>query len=181
MTDGNLPAALTHLNNALSALFQPQGRHIDSLYEQLEQAIPGTGNGNGHHTPGSSPPLNLDAVDLKNEIDTALTIWKLDQRKWRPQDTKAIHQATRHITTWTQQIRALLDPTPHKTLPNPCPECGQRYAYRHNSSGEYVRQGALQINHHGCECLKCHTRWPPEHFQLLAGVLGYPMPTGVLE
>lgn len=37
------------------------------------------------------------------------------------------------------------------------PVAPEKVVYRCNSSGEHVRQSALQIGPHGCECAKCHT------------------------
>lgn len=77
--DGNLPAALHRLGNAISALIDPKPHTrqlddgdtriewIDALYDQLCDAVPG-GQGNATRIPQSSPPMCIDAVDLLNEI-----------------------------------------------------------------------------------------------------------------
>jgi hypothetical protein len=179
--DGNLPAALNHLDDALADLFEPRTVHTDSPYQQLTQAIPGT-QGNSRHIPGSSPPLNLDAVDLKNDIDTALHIWQLSKRRWRPQDTTTIDGYTADIHTWCKRIDALLNPVHTKEISAPCPHCEHTHVYRYNSSGEHVRQAALQIiTSIGCTCLHCHATWTPDRYLLLCRVLGFDVPTGVLE
>lgn len=212
--DGNLPAAKNQLSNAISALIDPKpanrqldnGTHriewLDSLYDQLTDAIPG-GQGNATRTPQSSPPMCIDAVDLLQKIDTRTATWEprppidasqnhhdpititrlktLEQHTWRPQDVNHITNITNEITTWCETIRTLLNPTPKWTLPNPCPACGTAIVYRKNSAGESVRQPALQIGPTGCTCHQCHYQWAPEYFQHLANVLGYQLPNGVLE
>jgi len=180
-TDGHLPATLRRLDNAIADLFDPQPHQqptawTPSLYTQLAAAIGGTNRGNGHQQPGSSPPVNLDAVQLKTEIDTALGIWKLDIRKWRPQDCRAIDQITHNIEQWCRQIRALIDPPRTATVAAPCPNCNADHTYRINSSGDRVRQPALQITDRGCTCLQCRTTWTPDRYTLLCRVLGYEMP-----
>ena len=85
--DGHLPAAKIELSNAVSALIEPKPRSreledgttsidwVDSLYDQLLDAVPG-GQGNASRVPQSSPPMCLDAAELKAEIDTATAIWE---------------------------------------------------------------------------------------------------------
>lgn len=82
--DGNLPAALHRLGNAISALIDPKPHTrqlddgdtriewIDALYDQLCDAVPG-GQGNATRIPQSSPPMCIDAVDLLREIHQAVT------------------------------------------------------------------------------------------------------------
>jgi ssDNA-binding Zn-finger/Zn-ribbon topoisomerase 1 len=181
--DGNLPLALHHLEDAINDLFDPHPHQLPtrtawapSLYAQLAGSI-GGGQGNGHQPPGSTPPVNLDACQLKNEIDTALTIWKLDQRRWRPQDCKAIDKITHILTQWSAQIRAMIDPPRVKELAAECPNCRARHVRRLNASGDLVNQPALQIAiGQGCTCLKCRTVWPPERYELLCRVLGFEAP-----
>src|SRR5271166_2785737 len=81
--DGNLPAALNRLQNAVSALTDPKphildnhhATYLDSLYTQLQEAIPGSKQ---HRTgiPGSQPPCWIDALTLLTEIDTATACWQ---------------------------------------------------------------------------------------------------------
>jgi phage terminase large subunit GpA-like protein len=147
----------------------------------LAGAIPGT-QGNQRHIPGSSPPLNLDAVDLKNDIDSKLTQWQLSKQHWRPQDTELIDTYTADIHLWCKRIDALLNPVHTKQISAACPHCEHTHVYRHNSSGESVRTAALQIVAEvGCQCLHCHATWTPDRYLLLCRVLGFDVPTGVLE
>ncbi|MCV7434828.1 hypothetical protein H7K31_24850 [Mycolicibacterium bacteremicum] len=212
--DGNLPAAKVELSNAVSALIEPKPKNremddgtnriewVDSLYDQLLDAVPG-GQGNASRVPQSSPPMCLDAAELKAEIDTAIAIWEpkplidasqphiapitiirlqaLEGRSWRPQDVRAIEQIATNIRSWCESITTLLNPAPKWTLPNPCPACDVAIVYRKNSGGETVRQSALQIGPTGCVCQNCHHEWAPSYFQHLARVMGYDLPAGVLE
>ena len=212
--DGNLPAARRQLSNAISALLDPKPNTrtlddgttridwIEPLYDQLTDAIPG-GQGNASRVPQSSPPMCIDAAELKKEIDTAAAAWEprpnidasklnlppitilrfqsLEKRGWRPQDTRAVEQIATNIESWCEAIKALLNPIPRWHLPNPCPACDVAVVYHKNSSDETVRQPALQIGPTGCVCQNCHHEWAPAYFQHLATVLGYELPNGVLE
>lgn len=213
ISDGNLPAARRNLGNAISALIDPKPTNrvlddgtnriewIDSLYDQLTDAIPG-GQGNASRVPQSSPPMCLDAVDIMHKIQTRTATWEprpdidistdtppiavirlqaMDKRTWRPQDTTLIDQIAGEIEAWCETIRGLLNPAKRWTLPNPCPACDTTIVYRRNSANETVRQPALQIGPNGCECQHCHHNWEPTHFAHLARVLGYSLPSGVLE
>lgn len=201
---GNLPAARRKLGNAISALIDPKPTNrnhddgtsriewVESLYDQLTDAIPGS-QGNATRVPQSSPPMCIDAVDIMRDINTQTAMWEprpdiditrdtpiavirlqtIDKRKWRPQDTPLVDDIATAIDDWCERIRALLNPTRRWTLPNPCPACDTAVVYRRNSSGETVRQPALQIGPNGCECQHCHHTWEPGHFMHLARVLGY--------
>lgn len=200
--DGNLPAALRDLGDAIYTLCAPQQQHEDRLinapcrYLQIQGAITGEQVNSGGGGGGKSrPPLWLDALDLVNEIDTAVEIWQpaytgvpptvgrlhwFLQRKWRPQDVRQLEQATGIIKSWVEAIDQLLNPEPKWTLPSPCPACQTATVYRRDGSGEMVRQPALQIGPAGCQCQRCKHTWEPSHFQLLAAALGYPLAEGVL-
>lgn len=212
--DGNLPQARRHLSNAVSALIDPKpdARKMDDgtqridwiepLYDQLCEAIPG-GQGNASRVAQSSPPMCIDAAELKHEIDTAVSTWEprpvidpektqltpmtvvrlqsLEKRTWRPQDAKGVEQIATNIESWCESIKTLINPPPRWHLPNPCPACNVAVVYRKNSGDETVRQPALQIGPTGCVCQNCHHEWAPAYFQHLARVMGYDLPVGVLE
>lgn len=207
--DGNLPAALRQLGDAVSKLIDPQPlthddrlHWTDSLYDQLCDEIPGS-QGNRSRVPHSSPPLCIDAAELKNEIDVAVAIWEprpvidvsvdnvspmtvlrlqaIEKRGWRPQDVHGIEQIVSALAAWCESIANLLNPPPQWHLPNACPACDVAVVYRKNSGGESVRQPALKIGATGCICQNCHHQWGPALFQHLANVLGYQLPEGVLE
>ncbi|MDT0223478.1 hypothetical protein [Gordonia sp. AC31] len=165
----------------------------DSLYEQLAAMIAGAQGTQLGGTARSMPPLWVDAADLITTIDrdiaalepepgtTIERLHRIADRGWRPQDVDHIDNLTAQITRWAQSIQDLLDPPKRKALPNPCPHCNTAIVYRKDSAGEVVRQPALQIGPHGCECQNCYTNWGPGYFRHLAAVLGYPLPEGVLE
>ncbi|WP_424712782.1 DUF7340 domain-containing protein [Mycobacteroides abscessus] len=81
------------------------------------------------------------------------------------------HMTTKAITTQVAR------PQPSA----PCPACQKRWVYRRDSSGENVRQPALQLTAQGCSCQACRYTWDPSYFVHLARVLECPLPEGVLE
>jgi hypothetical protein len=201
--DGDLPAALQHFDDALDDLTQPQTQiinhttvHAPSYYMQLADSVRGE-QGNGHGVPRSMPLLWCDAFDLLNEIDTAVSAWQpqpagipptigrlnaLRQRGWRPQDTHAVTQIVAAIENWVERIEALLDPEHVKHIDAKCPACNTKTVYRNDSTGERVRQPALQIvTELGCTCQACGASWGPQLYMHLCRLLGFPLPAGVLE
>lgn len=206
-TDGQLPAARTNLDHAITALIdpRPQTSHTgeiqwsDSLYDQLVEAIPGSYLGRSG-APKSQPPLWIAAVDTLKEIDTAICGWQpeiLDRnpliraaiqrlgvlrlKTWRPQDVEHLQRITADLNRFTLKIEQLFTENHTKHLPAPCPACNTKTIYRTDDAGEKVRQPALQIGVLGCECMNCHHIWGPALFMHLARVLGYQLPEGVLE
>jgi hypothetical protein len=200
--DGCLPAALDRLYAAVAALLDERKEMVDgsilaapSVYDQLVDAVPSTPG--GEHRRGrrtSIAPVWCDAVDLVDEVDTAVGSWHpvagstqarlrgLAARKWRPQDTRAVEQIAGIVESWVVQIMALLEPAHVKSISAPCPACGATTVYRRNSAGELVRQPALQIvAEHGCTCQACSYMWAPSHYLHLCRVLGFDLPEGVLE
>jgi hypothetical protein len=201
--DGALKPAIKHLGDAIHRLTGQQSRFLDgkllyteSRYMQLRDATAGeqvnSGGGGGSK---SQPPVWLDAVDLLNEIDTAVEILQpaftgvpptigrlrwIEARKWRPQDTGQIERITRAVAEWAHEIDALLDPPQRWTLPDPCPACNQTTAYRRDSGGERVRTAALQIDPTGCRCAACGAVWEPTKFEWLGKLLGREKPEGVI-
>jgi hypothetical protein len=211
--DGNLPDALRHLDDAVSALCdpKPQTLHdgtltwLDSAYVQLRDAVPGSKR-DRTGVSASQPPVWVDALQLLQEIDTAVAVWErpfpqlpgdltqepepvtvlrvraIQRRSWRPQDCRNINQITEAVKSWADNIETLLTDKPKWTLPAACPQCNKKTVYRHDSSGELVRQPALQIGTMGCQCQNCRAGWSPDQFVFLATrLLGYDLPEGVLE
>ncbi|EUA18451.1 putative phage protein [Mycobacterium xenopi 3993] len=70
---------------------------------------------------------------------------------------------------------------PRQTPARSLPGMRKKTVYRRDNAGDLVRQPALQITTQGCVCQHCRTVWGPERFMLLAKVLGYDLPPGVLE
>src|ERR1700704_2512522 len=134
--DGNLTASLPALRSAISALIDPKPHYIDntvrwvdSLYQQLIEAVPGE----KCHRTGvnqSQPPLWVDASDLLRTIDSEVVRWQrnpgpgdgdlshqrpptpetvrrlrlIEARKWRPQDCAEIASITALIEQWALKI-----------------------------------------------------------------------------
>jgi hypothetical protein len=202
--DGNLPAALHDFDDALQDLTHTQTQHhhgktvyAPSFYMQLWDSVRGDqGTGNAG-VARSMPPFWCDALDLLNEIDTAAAAWQpqpagipptisrlqlLRHRSWRPQDVRNIHQIVDALTNWTERIQALLDPEHIKYVDANCPACDVKTVYRNDSTGERVRQPALQlITDLGCTCQACGASWSPLLYMHLCRLLGFALPAGVLE
>ena len=187
MTDGNITAATTALHRAVADMFTEQrkqfaGRTLTapSLYRQLQDLIHGeTGERSGGR-PGA--PLYVDALEIMIRIDTESArmcrgtsnvetrIHWLINHQYRPQDSTLVEGWANQIVQWTRLTQAILDPEPHWTLPEPCPECRRSVVYR-TVAGEEIRQPALHITSEGCRCHHCRTLWTPEKFELLAKIL----------
>lgn len=126
-------------------------------------------------------PIDLDALDLYNEI----------RRDWghEPLETAFVnvargialgHHTVDEVTTLVFAVLAvahriddLLNPPRRFKVAAPCPECGQRMAYRRDFSGDLVQVPALAVDGvTGCRCLVCGTVWPPSLLVHLGRVLG---------
>lgn len=195
-----LPQSKKHLTDAIHKLTAPQHRIINntlrtapSRYHQLAQALAGT-QGQAHAPAKSMPPLWIDATQLLTDIDTqthhwvvmpGTTPWRLNtlaDKGWRPQDVDHVNTITAAVQRWCDSIDALLDPEHVKHITAACPSCGKKTMYRKDSAGETVRQPALRIvTNTGCECQACGAFWAPDRYLFLCRLLGFDMPTGVLE
>lgn len=194
---------LDRLNAAVSALLDPRKQMIDNvvyaaagLYDQLAGEVPATVRRDytmAMKAAGSMPPVWVDALDLRVEIDNAVECWHptgtttparlraLAARRWRPEESRQVDQLTRNVESWCVEIRSLLDPDRVRRISAPCPACGASHVYRQNSAGEDVRQPALQlVGNQGCTCLACRHTWLPQHYLLLSRVLGFDAPEGVV-
>ena len=199
-----LPAALRRLDSAVASLCAPVAHSVDgspafapSWLEQLSDArVSKRGIGNAH---AIEPIIEcwLDALMLLQTIHTTVSEWvprdcgcvtvtarlaALQSRRWRPQDVKLIDSYSATLESWVKQIGALLNPETRLELPNPCPECGKRIAYKIDSCGERVRTAsALVVTISGAECLACHARWRADQLTFLGRLLEYKAPEGVIE
>lgn len=199
--DGALAPALDRLYATTAKLIDPVKQWAGdrmlvapSLYQQLVDDVPArTGDwipSSGYSTP--APPVFVDALDLQREIDDTVKRWcrhgdttperlrRIAAGRWRPQDVQHLEHVSAELDRWTHAISALLDPEPVKSVSAACPACGARYVYKQHA-GEQVRQPALQlIAETGCTCQACRAYWSPQHYLLLAKVLGIDAPTGVI-
>lgn len=190
-----LPAARRAFAAAVAALINPHPDR-DSVYLELRHAIHGhrAGSTTGR-VAQSQPPLWIDGVDLAHLIDTTVKTWerdgsgptlptinrlrRLNERTWRPQDTALVESMTGELLAWVKRYETLVNDKP-LTLPNPCPRCDRKFAYR-TIDGEQVRVAALQITLQRCVCMACHATWPPERYEWLSRLLGYEPLPGVLD
>ena len=130
--DENLPAALTHYHQAVTALLDPTPDHPDGRYQAPSNAIPGRQGAGGHHA-RSIPPIWIDATQILAQIDTQARKWwfghhhtkparkpptdtpgqleSLPKLQWRPQDAPQ-----------NQRLRQHHHPMDHQTsTPSPSP------------------------------------------------------------
>jgi hypothetical protein len=196
----SLPAAIDNLYSAIGALIDPRKELISgtlmaapSLYESLVNEIPAsTGEFSGKFHGASRPPVWVDALDLRIQIDSRIKEWQpkgdstparlraLASQRWRPQDGATIRDYANDLRGWALTIKSYLDPEHIKGVSAACPTCGTRWVYRQHA-GESVRQPALQlIVRQGCTCLACDSFWEPSRYLFLCRLLGFELPPGVL-
>ena len=202
MSDGNIQAAKTRLNHAVDRLTAPKystfnhtQRAAPGLYQQLSAELAGS-QGETRTPAKSLPPLWIDAVQLREDIDSQVRKWCRRPRNvttpvrlavlagngWRPQDTDHVSGMARTIDGWCESITNLLEPQHRKEITAPCPSCGQRTVYRKEPGGDVVRLAALQlVAEQGCTCLACDAHWSPEYYLHLGRLLECDVPEGVLE
>lgn len=141
--DGNLPAALRALEDAVAALIEPREELVDgqllwtdSLYVQLQESLPGN-QGSGHGQAGSVPPAWVDAMETLMNIDSMIEVWEprplidvsadpppitvirlqaIRSRNWRPMDCHSIEQITGIVKEWVEDIKVLFINEPVRAL-----------------------------------------------------------------
>lgn len=192
--DGNLPAAIARLEDAIDALIEPQLSFIEGklrqaacLYMQLWDASPAE-QISGRRELSARAVTWIDALRLRMEIDTRIEITQpayrgvpptvgrlreIRKRKWKPQLTSYVEKLAQACEEWATEIADLLNPDPQWTIAAACPACGKRTVHRIDSAGEKVRQPALQVTADGCVCVSCRYAWGVERFQILAAALSY--------
>lgn len=203
MSDGNITAARTKLTDAITKLCAPRTCiHYDatlsapSLYDMLTSNM--SARQGDTRTPAQSlPPLWVDALQLRSDIDCQVRRWKimgkntgstpetlsiLVDRNWRPQDTEHVTSMARQIRSWCDSIVNLFDPEHRKYISAACPSCGKATVYKRDTAGETVRQPALVvITNIGATCQHCDAHWSPDRYLFLCRLLGFELPAGVLE
>ncbi|MBF6062827.1 hypothetical protein IU500_13400 [Nocardia terpenica] len=170
-----------------------------SVYDELRAELAARLGDGGTLRPRSLPPAWIDALDWLTDIDTTVAAWHPDAGPdngqpdtvrrlnhlaaavWSAADHEQLHDWIATLQRWTSTGHALLEPVRRWELVAACPACGVRTVHRPDTSGELVRQAALQITADGCICLSCRTTWAPTHYRILAAALGCRMPPGVLE
>lgn len=199
MVDGNIVAAKKVLGRAVQRLTAPKrhmttNRWAPSLYQQLVDDAAGA-QGETHTPAKSLPPLWIDNLQLRAEIDRQAAVWcpvqgstpdrlnRLAWRQWRPQDTELVTGMSARVESWCESIQALLFPEQRVFVHGAaCPSCGKRTCYRRDSAGDVVRQPTLKlVADQGCTCQACGAFWGPERYLFLCRLLGFELPEGVLE
>ncbi len=200
----SLPDAIQRLKRAIHQLTDPIRTHVpghgviespddwSQLVSAVGEARRGEVSGRRHAT--STAPVWADALDLQAEVERETRKWfpelddvparlrALAEHRWAPADAEWVDAAARQINVWLARSRQLVDPRPVKTISAACPSCSSTTVYRFDSTGERVRQPALQlVGDLGCTCLACGAHWAPSHYMLLCRVLGFQLPDGVLE
>ena len=127
MSDGNIQAAKTKLCLAVGRLidrrpgiYHDATHYAPSLYDCLVSDLPGT-QGDNKSPAKSMPPVWIDALQLRGDIDTQTHKWVprlkdtpnrlgfLKHHSWRPQDTDNVTS----ITTGRRMVRE--NPQPPRT------------------------------------------------------------------
>ncbi len=163
-------------------------RWSDAVYVCLRRELSGGRVIGRRQRPGSSRlPCRLAVLELLVDIDGTVGGWepaakggtverlhRLAGRRWRPQDCSLIEGYCARLQRWAVDAAGLITPEVRIFLPQPCPRCGARHAYRDTSSGEHVRAPALKVSDTGCQCAACGASWAPDRFHWLARLLGCP-------
>lgn len=129
--------------------------------------------------------------DLSHETDpvTVLRLRAVQTRPWRPQDTKSMIQIAKIIQEWVEDINGLFVDEPVRALWAAegkgfakCPACDVAMTKRLDRCGDLVQYPALQLSNDGTtRCMACKTSWGPQEARWVCRMLGYPLPSGVLE
>jgi hypothetical protein len=170
--DGNLAAARTRLENAVSAAIDPKPEYddgqvhwVDSRYSQVRAAVGSMRKGASSHAFASQAPGWVDAMDLLRDIDretakqesrrqlypyhsslnTELRLQLIEKRGWRPQDVATMDEISAWLEAWAKRVETLFDPPPIKHLASPCPACNTRWVYHPDSSGERNDDGTPRL------------------------------------
>jgi hypothetical protein len=196
----NILAAKAKFERAVKSLTAPRPAvyhdttvWVPSLWSVLVSELAGV-QGDSKTPAKSIPPVHIDAVQLKADIEAQTRKWEpkapdpvaglhwLAGKGWRPQDTDLVFGMARTVTGWADKIVAIIEPESTKFVDAACPSCGRRTVYRRDSAGEIVRQPALKIvAATGCTCQHCDAHWSPDRYLFLCRLLGFDLPEGVLE
>lgn len=192
-TERELPAMVQDLDDAVYALTKVQTHRLEdggvftspSLYVQMQQAVHGVVNGSSGVTAfRSKPPLWIDGIDWIYRIEKKVREWlpnqdghtltlllALPEHNWTPSQVDEVGQIAHTIRGWVRQAETMLSGESEMEVRKPCPECGQKYVYRH-AAGETVRQPALTVSTRGARCRHCGEEWDAKHLEFLARLLG---------
>ncbi|XAO35573.1 hypothetical protein SEA_MORGANA_139 [Gordonia phage Morgana] len=164
---------------------------LPSLYGQLCDDLAGR-QGARSGSPRSLPPVWVDAMRWKLEIDQTAAAWSqtypspagsldtaagylanLDRHPFSPADHAFLAHAAATVARWAAGVEALLsDRAVHGLRNTACPECAAKYVRRRDSEGNWSRIEALQVSVDGAHCLNCRHRWASTTFARLGALLG---------
>jgi hypothetical protein len=159
---------------------------LPSLLDQLVDAVAGTGGRNGVH--GAGPyraAIGLAAAELIGHIQRA--VWARPDhdlaaklREWADaladeQNATTLPDGAALAEVWVVRARQILAPDRGFEIPEPCPHCGNRWAYVLDDTGTRVRKSALYVGYADqvARCLvgACGSRWPKTHWDHLKALL----------
>ena len=191
MTD---PATLPdHINQLDDAVFQltrvRTHRHngnvhtSPSLWVQMTQAVHGTQTGNRANLIAESrAPLWVTGHDWCARIDRKVREWlphkqghtltlllALPEQKWTPEQAGHVGDMTTEVRRWVAEAEQYLHGESEMELLRPCPECEERYVWRH-IDGENVKVPAITITTTTVRCKWCASEWETQWFARLIGI-----------
>ncbi len=172
----------------------------DSLYQVMSDSIQGLIRDQDSAAGWRSvPPVWTECSEWLRDVDVEVKAWWSDgtgvnkatvnrlhallDHAWGPDDVDQLRGYTDHLIHWTRNANTLLDgDLTHKwELRAPCPACGTRTHLVEDSTGERIRQFALQVDQYGATCGACKYTWGRSYFEHLALTIGCETPAGVLE
>jgi hypothetical protein len=166
--DGPLPLARRRLADAVHALADPQPQWIGgacrwqgSVYARLRTELAGGRVVRRSSAHMSRLPCHTGILVWVCEVDAVVAGWEphgkttvdrlhqLAGRGFRPQDCELLDEYCSTIERWVLAAAELLDAAPKVFLPQPCPRCDSRFAYRTDGAGERVSVRALRVSEDG--------------------------------
>ena len=192
-----LPLAQRRLSDAVRAVVDPVPLWTDgvcrwepAVYDRLRASLRGQPAGSSRTMPGSRLPCRSAILSLLVEIDSAVAGWESGEKNTverlrtvaaadrAPDAVAEIDSYTQRIESWATRAAELLGDRAGVDLRYPCPQCGRKFYYRRNGSGEHVRTWTLQVSELGALCRACDATWTVEQFPFLARLLDCPeLPT----
>ena len=190
-----LPLAQRRLSDAVRAVVDPVPLWTDgvcrwepAVYDRLRASLRGQPAGSSRTMPGSRLPCRSAILSLLVEIDTTVGKWESGEKSTverlrtvavadrAPDAVAEIDNYTQRIQSWATRAAELLGDRTEVDLRYPCPqaECGRKFYYRQNGSGETVRTWTLRVSEDGARCQSCDATWSAEQFAFLARLLGLP-------
>lgn len=172
-----LRGAVTALHNAIHPLIREQLRWQnkpllgDSLYQRMTDAKTAATASSGAPMQASKAPARMDVLAWFVDVDGTVAQWpgpavgtteKLAHyydHTWNPTQLRFIKMVTRHCERWAEQAKNLLGDTPPAVpLRQPCPLCGQLWAYS-DDTRQYALKAVATMDSWHALCAACKTVW----------------------